>query len=272
MTYDNFGRLATDTVRSSTNTTALATSYTYDLDDLVTSKTTTGFSGAGSKPVRVRRTGAAGVLDRSGLPTGPCTATTPHPTAGPSPDRAGVRTFTYDKPQQGSPTRQVGSAATVTNTWSDRGTLEASTSATSTTTYANDAFDLPRVVTTTRAHHQLRLRRPRPGGPTQRDRVQLRRPVQQRQHCAGRGAASSLIFRGPDGRRAVRQARNRRSTPSRVRPPPRRLGRCYRRHEAEVFSPPAAMTRTVGRPAALAHSRRGSRAAGPIRTPARSML
>src|SRR5207248_9668312 len=45
-TYDNLGRTATDTQTKAAGTTAASTSYGYDNDDLLTSRTTTGYAGA----------------------------------------------------------------------------------------------------------------------------------------------------------------------------------------------------------------------------------
>jgi RHS repeat-associated protein len=45
--YDDFGRLASDTMKNSANTTVSSITYGYELDDRMTSKNTTGTAGAG---------------------------------------------------------------------------------------------------------------------------------------------------------------------------------------------------------------------------------
>src|SRR6185369_16311389 len=46
-TYDNYGRTATEATKRPNGTTSESVTYAYDLDDLLTSKTTVGVTGAG---------------------------------------------------------------------------------------------------------------------------------------------------------------------------------------------------------------------------------
>jgi len=48
LTYDNLGRLSSDAVKMADGSIAASQTYTYDQDDLVTSRTTSGFAGGGS--------------------------------------------------------------------------------------------------------------------------------------------------------------------------------------------------------------------------------
>jgi RHS repeat-associated protein len=134
-TYDNLGRVATDAIGSST------ISYIYDRDDLVTSKTTSGYRGAGSNSYQHDALGRLTYWsDADGS----------------------VTTYGYDKASNrtsvtsGGTTRAQAFDARnrlktdsqgATYAWTARGTLASSTAGGTTTTYASDAFDRLRTVT-----------------------------------------------------------------------------------------------------------------------------
>ena len=64
-TYDNLGRLATDTTKRPNATMSASTAYGYDFDDLLTTKTTAGLTGAGPTPTRYDGLGRVATLAQS---------------------------------------------------------------------------------------------------------------------------------------------------------------------------------------------------------------
>jgi len=141
LTYDNLGRLESDVVAGGGGAQVLSTSYGYDLDDLITRKTTTGYTGGGTNIYGYDGVGRlTGWTRPDGQPVtygydGASNRTT---VTGPS----GTRTYTYDARNRLTGASGGGEPA-ATNTWSDRGTLQTATVGTATTTYTNDAFDMP---------------------------------------------------------------------------------------------------------------------------------
>jgi RHS repeat-associated protein len=136
---DNLGRLTTDTVKGADGSTVALTTYAYDLDNLLTTRTTTGLAGAGTN-----RYGYDG-LSRLTSWTRPDNqvvsyvydaASNRTSAVGPS----GTRTFTYDARNR-LLTASGGGSPSATNTWSPRGTLDAVDNGGSVTQYGFDAFD-----------------------------------------------------------------------------------------------------------------------------------
>jgi len=142
--YDNLGRLSSDTMRSSTGATTLSTSYGYDLDDNVTSRVTTGYSGGGSNTYGYDGLNRLTSWTRPDAQVVTYTydgASNRTSTTGPG----GTRTFGYDTRNRMT-SATGGGLPDVTNTWTARGTLATTRVGTSTTTYGTDAFDKPTTV------------------------------------------------------------------------------------------------------------------------------
>jgi RHS repeat-associated protein len=139
--YDNLGRLTTDTTKQADGTPVLTTSYGYDREDLITSRTTTGYTGGGTNTYRydgLARLTSWTRPDTAQITYGYDDASNRTTVTGPD----GTRTFTYD-PGNRLLTATGGGEPDLTNTWSHRGTLETSTLDGQTTHYDNDAFDKP---------------------------------------------------------------------------------------------------------------------------------
>ncbi|MEO3928406.1 RHS repeat-associated core domain-containing protein [Micromonosporaceae bacterium B7E4] len=194
--YDNLGRLTTDTVKQSDGATALATSYAYDLDDLLTTRNNTGFTGGGvngygydglGRMTNWTRPDGQQVsygYDRAGNRTSVT-------------DPAGTRTYTYDERNR-LKTATGGGQPDVTNTWSNRGTLETSTIGTSTTTYHNDAFD--QQVKVTSPGYTVDYSYDALGRLAQRNGIDLAYPdLSNNPTRVPAATEEAVIFRAPDG-------------------------------------------------------------------------
>ena len=139
ITYDNLGRVDTDTWRRPNNTVSASVDYNFDLDDLLTQKTTTGVSGAGANTYGYDGLGrVTSWLSPGGVTTtygwdaasNRTTVTTP----------AGTRTSTYDARNRIVSTS--GAGGPVDNyAWSSRGSLISATRNGQTTVYQFDAFE-----------------------------------------------------------------------------------------------------------------------------------
>ncbi|HEY3505184.1 MAG TPA: LamG-like jellyroll fold domain-containing protein [Actinocatenispora sp.] len=144
-TYDDLGRLATDTIAAPTGSATASIAYGYDLDDNLTTKTTTGYAVPGTNTYgydqlsRLTSWTNPENINRSYGYDGASNRTTDT-----SPD--GTRTNTYNA--RNELTSATGtSTPDLTQTYTPRGTLATATTGTTTTTYTNDAFD--RLVGTT---------------------------------------------------------------------------------------------------------------------------
>jgi RHS repeat-associated protein len=138
-TYDNLGRPATDTTTKPGGTVSASIAYGYDLDNLLTAKTTTGLTGAGANTYTYdglsRVTGwlnPAGTTSSYGYDAASnrTTLTTP----------AGTRTSTYDQRNRIQSTTGAGQPDD-TYAFNARGELTTATRNSATTTYTYDAFD-----------------------------------------------------------------------------------------------------------------------------------
>lgn len=129
VTYDSLSRVATDTARNAGGTTVASMAYSYDVDDRLTGKTTTGTAGAGANTYGydmagrlISWTGPQGIVaydwDASGNRT-----------------RAGSKTATYDQ------RNRLLSDTDYAYTYTARGTLATRTSSGLTDNYTFDAFD-----------------------------------------------------------------------------------------------------------------------------------
>jgi YD repeat-containing protein len=144
MTTDDIGRLATDTLATASGTTAASATYSYDRDDLLTTRTTTGTAGAGSNGYGHDGLGRLATWTRpDGQQTGYGYDAGSNRTTVTGP--GGTRTYTYDARNR-LMTGTGGGTPDLTQTWSARGTLETSTSLTRTVQYGYDAFDRPVVM------------------------------------------------------------------------------------------------------------------------------
>jgi RHS repeat-associated protein len=128
-TYDDFGRLATDAVKGSGGASLASLAYSYDLDDRLTGKKTTGVAGAGDNTYGYDQAGrltswtsGAGTIGYEWDAAGNRTS-------------AGGRTATFDERN-----RQL-TDGTDTLAWSPRGTLESRTGSSGTVRSSFDAFD-----------------------------------------------------------------------------------------------------------------------------------
>ncbi|WP_317453992.1 LamG-like jellyroll fold domain-containing protein [Streptomyces sp. TRM68416] len=131
-TYDDLGRLKADSVKSPDGTTTVAsTTYGYDLDDNLTSKTTTGTAGAGDNTYGYDHAGRlVSWTDKND------TTTTYAWDAAGNRTRAGSTTATFD-----ARNRQLTDAST-TYTYTPRGTLASAAAGTgSARTLSFDAFE-----------------------------------------------------------------------------------------------------------------------------------
>ncbi|MFC8850566.1 MULTISPECIES: RHS repeat-associated core domain-containing protein [unclassified Micromonospora] len=138
-TYDNLARLATDTYKKPAGTTTASTTYTYDKDDLLLTKTTTGFTGAGANTY-----GYDG-LARLTTWTAPSNQQTSYGYDNASnrttvTTTTGTRTTTYDARNRTTTASGAGQP-NETWTWTPRGTMSTHTSGTTTDTNTFDAFE-----------------------------------------------------------------------------------------------------------------------------------
>lgn len=129
VTYDNYSRLATDTTRNSAGQTVASIAYGYDVDDHVTTKTTTGTAGAGANNY------AYDMAGRLTSWTGPQGTVAYEWDASGNRTRAGSKTATYDQ------RNRLLSDTDYTYTYTARGTIASRTSSGLTESYTFDAFD-----------------------------------------------------------------------------------------------------------------------------------
>ncbi|MFJ9121900.1 LamG-like jellyroll fold domain-containing protein [Streptomyces sp. NPDC102394] len=128
--YDDFGRLKSDTITTPDSATTIAsTGYDYDLDDNLTSKTTTGTAGAGTN------TYAYDWANRLTTWTKDATSVSYTWDAAGNRTKAGTTTATYD-----ARNRRLTDGPTA-YTYTARGTLATTTTATTTRTQTSDAFE-----------------------------------------------------------------------------------------------------------------------------------
>ncbi|GLY92787.1 LamG-like jellyroll fold domain-containing protein [Actinoplanes sp. NBRC 103695] len=127
--YDDFGRVASDTVKNASGQTISSIAYGFDLNGHVTSKNTTGTAGSGQNTYAYDKAGrltswtsGAGKVDYEWDDSG-------------NRVRAGPKTATYDE------RNRLLSDGDYTYTYSARGTLRTRTSSGLTDQYAFDAFD-----------------------------------------------------------------------------------------------------------------------------------
>jgi RHS repeat-associated protein len=138
-TYDNLGRLATDTWRKPDNSASASVTYNYDTDSLLTGKTITGVAGAGSN------TYSYDGLGRLTTWTNPAAQTTTYGYDGASnrttvTTAAGTRTSVFDERNRRTSVSGAG-LPTETYTYSARGTTATKVVSGQTTTYTFDAFE-----------------------------------------------------------------------------------------------------------------------------------
>jgi RHS repeat-associated protein len=136
---DPYLRMTGDTVKKGDGTTIASTTYGYDSDDLLTSKTTAGYAGSGTNQYRYDGLGRLISWTRPDsqvLAYGYDAASNRTTVTGPD----GVRTSTYDERNR-LLSVTGGGAATETYGWSARGTIASMTRAGTTTTYEFDAFE-----------------------------------------------------------------------------------------------------------------------------------
>ncbi|MFE7857888.1 RHS repeat-associated core domain-containing protein [Streptomyces sp. NPDC057403] len=128
--YDDFGRLKSDTITTPDSATTIASSgYDYDLDDNLTSKSTTGTAGAGTN------TYAYDWANRLITWTKDATSVSYTWDAVGNRTKAGTTTATYD-----ARNRRLTDGPTA-YTYTARGTLATTTTATTTRTQTSDAFE-----------------------------------------------------------------------------------------------------------------------------------
>ncbi|MEV6963770.1 LamG-like jellyroll fold domain-containing protein [Hamadaea sp. NPDC051192] len=129
VTYDNFSRVATDTTRNGGGTAVASIAYSYDVDDHLTRKITTGTAGAGDNTYAYDKAG------RLTSWTGPQGTVAYAWDASGNRTRAGSKTATYDQ------RNRLLSDTDYTYTYTARGTLASRTSSGLTESYTFDAFD-----------------------------------------------------------------------------------------------------------------------------------
>ncbi|WP_435820508.1 RHS repeat-associated core domain-containing protein [Micromonospora aurantiaca (nom. illeg.)] len=138
-TYDSLGRLATDTYKKPNGTTTASTTYTYDKDDLLLTKTTTGVTGAGTNTYGydglARLTTWKSPTNQQttyGYDNASNRTTVTNPT--------GTRTTTYDARNRTTTANGADQPAEAW-TWTPRGTLSTHTAGTTVDTNTFDAFE-----------------------------------------------------------------------------------------------------------------------------------
>ncbi|MGC4903395.1 RHS repeat-associated core domain-containing protein [Micromonospora echinospora] len=138
-TYDSLGRLATDTYKKPNGTTTASTTYTYDKDDLLLTKTTTGVTGAGTNTYGydglARLTTWKSPTNQQttyGYDNASNRTTVTNPT--------GTRTTTYDARNRTTTANGADQPAEAW-TWTPRGTLSTHTTGTTVDTNTFDAFE-----------------------------------------------------------------------------------------------------------------------------------
>ncbi|MGR6921114.1 RHS repeat-associated core domain-containing protein [[Actinomadura] parvosata] len=127
--YDDLGRATSQTLRSSTGTELSKITYGWDLDDNLTTKTTTGLAGAGTNSYTYDH---ANRLDSWTAPGGAVTRY--EWDASGNRIKAGDKTFAYDE------RNRLLSGDGTDYTYTPRGTLASSTKAGATTSHTFDAF------------------------------------------------------------------------------------------------------------------------------------
>ncbi|RSD24867.1 RHS repeat-associated core domain-containing protein [Amycolatopsis eburnea] len=127
--YDDFGRQTSDELKAAGGVSLAALAYSYDLDDRLTGKKTTGVAGAGDNTYGYDQAGRLTSWTVGGKTTSYTWDASGNRV------QAGDRTATFDERN-----RQL-TDGTDTLTWSARGTLNARTGPAGTTTSEFDAFD-----------------------------------------------------------------------------------------------------------------------------------
>ncbi len=128
--YDDMGRVTSQSLKSSSGTELAKISYGWDLDDNLTTKTTTGLAGAGTNTYGYDH---AGRLTSWKAPDG--TTTAYEWDASGNRTKAGDKTYTYDE------RNRLTSGAGTDYTYTPRGTLATETKNGTTTQLTFDAFD-----------------------------------------------------------------------------------------------------------------------------------
>jgi RHS repeat-associated protein len=128
--YDDLGRATSQVLKSSTGTELAKITYGWDLDDNLTTKTTTGLAGAGTNTYTYDH------ANRLTSWTAPGGATTAYEwDAAGNRTKAGDKTYTYDE------RNRLTSGDDTTYTYTPRGTLATQTKNGTTTQLTFDAFD-----------------------------------------------------------------------------------------------------------------------------------
>lgn len=127
--YDQFGRLATDTVKKPDGTTSASLTYGYDKADRLTSKQTTGVAGAGTHAYTYDKAGRLASWNNGSSTTGYTW------------DDAGNLTQRGSTSQTFNERNQLVSSGSSTYTFTSRGTLASGTTGGVTTTADYNAFD-----------------------------------------------------------------------------------------------------------------------------------
>jgi RHS repeat-associated protein len=129
LTYDNLSRVGSDTTRNAAGQSVTSITYTYDVDDRLTGKTTTGTAGAGAN------TYAYDLAGRLTSWTGPKGTEAYAWDASGNRTKAGAKTATYDQ------RNRLLSDSDYTYTYTARGTMASRTSSGLTDSYTFDPFD-----------------------------------------------------------------------------------------------------------------------------------